>query len=116
MGAAITSRPKAGRKLRTRRHSATKAPAMPGAASIGAASWGRRAGIFLKARVSRSSASSEYSRHSPASAAKDGAESAGGRPRAACPNSTARYQRNGRIALQPWANAFMVKIGNPTPA
>src|SRR3981189_2958058 len=95
MGAAITSRPKAGRKLRTRRHSATKAPAMPGAASIGAASWERPVGVFLKARLSRSSASSEYSRHSPASAAKDGAESAGRKAGAARPDTHAPNKRRG---------------------
>ena len=38
-----------------------------------------------------------------------------GSPRAACPSSTAMYQRNGRIALQAVENAFMARIGKPTP-
>ena len=44
------------------------------------------------------------------------AESDTGRPRAAWPNSTAMYQRKGRIALQADENAFMPSVGKLTPA
>ena len=90
-----TSRMKAPRIASTRRHSAAKAPPMPrGAAGRRRLRSRRGAGrALLRSRAGEGTRAACRARQAPPARRKGRAESASGSPRAACPSSTAMYQR-----------------------